>query len=98
MLTRLQVRVTPNARKDAVVACTAEEIRIKLRAPAIEGKANAALLNFLSEITGVPRPKITIRFGRKARVKVIEIEGPPGEEILSRIKAKMDEIPHVGRG
>jgi uncharacterized protein len=93
MLTRLQVRVTPNARRDAVVACTGDEVRIKLQAPAIEGKANAALLNFLSEITGVPRSKITVRFGRKARVKVIEIEGPSAQEILSRIEMKIEESP-----
>jgi uncharacterized protein len=97
MLTRLQVRVTPNARRDAVFAGTGDEIRIKLRAPATEGKANAALLDFLSEITGIPRSKITIRFGGKARVKVIEIEGPSPQEILSRIKMKIEESPNTGQ-
>jgi uncharacterized protein len=97
MLTRLQVRVTPDARKDAVVVSTSDEIRIKLRAPATEGKANAALLDFLSEITGAPRSKITIRFGGKARVKVVEIEGPSAQEILSRIKTKIEESPNTGR-
>jgi uncharacterized protein len=97
MLTRLQVRVIPNARKDAVVVCTSDEIRIKLRAPATEGKANAALLNFLSEMTGVARSKITIRFGGKARVKVVELEGLSDQEVLSRIKTKIEESPATGQ-
>ena len=44
MLTRLKVRVTPNARKNMVVSWTEDEIRLKVRAPALEGKANAALI------------------------------------------------------
>ena len=90
MLTRLKVRVTPNARKNSVVACTEDEVRLKLQAPAIEGKANAALLAFLSEITGVPRSKIRIRLGEKARIKIVELDGASAEEIWGRIKAVID--------
>jgi uncharacterized protein len=85
MLIRLKVRVTPNARKNAVVSWTEEEIRLKIKAPAVEGKANAALITYLSELTGVPRAKIQLKGGEKSRIKWIEIDGPSPDEVRDRI-------------
>ena len=89
MLIRLKVRVTPNARKNAVVSWTEDEIRLKIKAPAVEGKANAALIEYLSELTGVPRAKIQIKAGEKARIKLIEIDGPAPDEVRARIRAQV---------
>jgi uncharacterized protein (TIGR00251 family) len=86
MLTRLKVRVTANARKNSVSACTSDEIRLKIRAPAVDGKANAALVKYLSELTGTPRSKIQIKLGERGRTKVIVIDGPPPDEIWNRIR------------
>jgi uncharacterized protein len=85
MLIRLKVRVTPNARKNEVAACSGDEIRLKVKAPAVEGKANAALIEFLAELTDVPRSRIEIKAGEKARTKVVELEGPSEEEVRARI-------------
>ena len=85
MLIRLKVRVTPNARKNEVTACTGDEIRLKVKAPAVDGKANAALIEYLAELTDVPRSKIQIKAGEKARIKVVELEGPSPEEVRARI-------------
>ncbi len=90
MLIRLKVRVIPNARKNEVVSWTEDEIRLKVKAPAVEGKANAALIEYLAELTGVPRSKIQIKAGEKARVKVVELEGPSPEEVRARIMPKME--------
>jgi uncharacterized protein (TIGR00251 family) len=86
MLIRLKVRVTPNARKNEVIACSRDEIRLKVKAPAVDGKANAALIEYLAELMDVPRSRIQIRAGEKARVKVVELEGPSPEEVLTRIR------------
>jgi uncharacterized protein (TIGR00251 family) len=88
MLTRLKVRVTPNARKNAVVSWTDDELRLKVKAPAIDGKANAALIEYLSELTGAPRSKIQLLAGEKTRIKLVEIEGPAPDEVRSRIKSQ----------
>jgi uncharacterized protein YggU (UPF0235/DUF167 family) len=62
MLIRLKVRVTPNARKNEVTACNRDEIRLKVKAPAlVDGKASAALIEYLAGLTDVPRSKIQIR-------------------------------------
>jgi uncharacterized protein len=90
MLIRLKVRVIPNARKNEVAACNGDEIRLKVKAPAVDGKANAALIEYLAELTDVPRSKIQIKAGEKARIKVVELEGPSPEEVRGRIIPKMD--------
>ena len=89
MLIRLKVRVIPNARKNEIAACTGDEIRLKIKAPAVEGKANAALIEFLAELTGVPRSKIEIKAGEKARLKVIELEASSPDEIRTRLKSHL---------
>jgi hypothetical protein len=85
MLIRLKVRVTPNARKNGVVSWTEDEIRLKIKAPAVKGKANAALIEYLSELTGVPRAKIQLKSGEKSRIKLVEIDGPSPNELRDRI-------------
>ena len=90
MLIRLKVRVIPNARHNEVAGFTGDEIRLKIKAPAVEGKANAALIEYLAELTDVPRSKIQIKAGEKARIKVVELEGPSPEEVRARIVPKVD--------
>jgi uncharacterized protein len=75
MLSILKVRVTPGAKKDCVLGEVGNEIRVKLRAPALEGKANAALIEFLSRLLDHPRPSIQIKTGLTSRVKLVRIEG-----------------------
>ena len=89
MLTRLKVRVIPNAPKNTVVSWTEEELRLKIKAPAVEGKANAALIDYLSELTQVARSKIQLKVGEKARIKVVEIEGLTLDEIRDRIRTQV---------
>jgi uncharacterized protein (TIGR00251 family) len=90
MLTRLKVRVTPNARKNVVVSWTEDEIRLKIKAPAVEGEANAALIEYLSELTEVPHSKIQLKAGAKSRIKIIEIDGPAPDEVRARIRAQVE--------
>jgi uncharacterized protein len=89
MLTRLKVRVTPNARKNAVVSWTEDELRLKVNAAAVGGKANAAIIEYLSELTGAPRSKIQIKAGEKARIKLIEIDGQAPDEVRARIRGQV---------
>lgn len=81
----VSLRVTPNARKEGVERDAAGGLRIRLRAPAVEGKANAALVEFLAERLGVGRSKVLIRSGLQSRNKVVEVEGWSREEVESRL-------------
>ena len=53
-MTTLPVRIVPNAKANQVICAHGAAIKIKLRAPAVEGKANAALRSFLAEELKIP--------------------------------------------
>lgn len=64
-------------------------IKIKLRAPALEGKANAALRSFLAEELKVSERNIVLERGHKSRDKVIRIEGLNEEDVRHRLLATL---------
>jgi len=73
--------IVPNAKQEKVIGEHGAAIKIKLRAPALEGKANAALRRFLAERLQIPERKIVLEHGQKSREKLIRIEGLNAEEI-----------------
>lgn len=60
-------------------------LKIKLTAPAIENRANEALINFLSEKLDLPKKAIVIIHGLHSRNKVIGISGIEKEMALRRL-------------
>jgi uncharacterized protein (TIGR00251 family) len=74
-VTTIRVHVIPNAKIDKVLGEHGDAIKIKLRAPAIEGKANAALRRFLAEKLSIPQHAIVLERGERSRDKVIRIDG-----------------------
>ena len=81
----IQVHVIPNAKIDKVVGERGDAIKIKLRAPAVEGKANAALRSFLAEQLNISERAIVMERGKKSRDKVIRIDGLSDEDALRRL-------------
>ena len=75
VMATLLVHIVPHAKNDVVSGEHGDAIKIKLRAPAGEGKANAALMRFLAEQLQVPRHAIVLERGRTSRNKLIRIEG-----------------------
>jgi len=71
----LHFHIVPKAKINQVVGTHGAAIKIKLRAMAIEGKANAALLNFLAEQLEIAEHAIVLERGQKSREKLIRIEG-----------------------
>ena len=62
-------------------------IKIKLRAPAVEGKANAALRSFLAEELNISASRITLTRGQKSREKLICIDALNEEDVRRRLLA-----------
>jgi uncharacterized protein (TIGR00251 family) len=71
----IRVHIIPNAKIDTVVGEHGDAIKIKLRAPAVEGKANTSLRRFLAETLSVPQRAIVLEGGERSRDKVIRIDG-----------------------
>ena len=87
-MTILRVHVVANAKIDSVVGDYGDAIKIKLRAPAVEGKANAALIRFLAEQLKLPRHSIVLERGHRSCDKLIRIDGLTAEDVRMRIRAR----------
>lgn len=69
----LKLYIQPGAKRDEVMGPMKDELKIKLATPALEGRANSALIKFLSQLCQVPKSKIVLKSGEKSRHKIIEI-------------------------
>ena len=78
-----QVRVQPRASKDEVAGETGGLLKVRLRAPAVEDRANEALVEFLAELLKTSRSAVSILSGERSRVKRIEIRGVTRQQILN---------------
>lgn len=78
------LHVQPNARRTEFAGLHGDALKVRIAAPAIDNKANAALVDFLSETLGVPRPAIVIRRGVTGRRKVLEITAGP--ELVTKLE------------
>ena len=73
----LTLHIKPNARQSSIAGVYGDALKVRIAAPAVDNKANAALAEFLGETLGVPRSAIAIRSGATGRRKVVEIAGGP---------------------
>jgi uncharacterized protein (TIGR00251 family) len=74
-MTDLSVRLQPRARRDEVVGERAGAIVVRVTAPPVDGKANAALCAFVARAAGVPPSRVTIVRGQTSRDKVVRVDG-----------------------
>ncbi|HBG95153.1 MAG TPA: YggU family protein [Chromatiaceae bacterium] len=72
----LDVRVQPRARADELGEPIGDALRIRLRPPPVDGKANARLIALIAETFGVSRRHVAIVAGAHARLKHLRIESP----------------------
>ncbi len=83
----LRFHIFPNAKQNKVVDEHGAVIKIKLRAPPVEGKANAALRSFLAEELNISESRIVLARGHKSREKIIHIDGLSEEEVRDGLLA-----------
>ena len=68
----LSVRVMPNAKRSGIEGVWNDvALKIALRAPAVDGQANKALIDFLADCFNVKKRQITIVRGETSREKTI---------------------------
>jgi uncharacterized protein (TIGR00251 family) len=77
----LLVRVQPRASKDEIAGERGGALKIRLRAPAVEDRANEALVEFLAELLKTPKSAVRILSGDRSRTKRIEIRGVTRQQI-----------------
>jgi len=81
----LTLHVQPNARQSETTGTHGGALKVKIAAPAMDNRANAELVEFLSETLAIQKSAITIRHGATSRRKLVEISGGP--ELVTKIAA-----------
>ncbi len=71
----LSLKIKPNAKKNEIIIDDSGNIKIKIKAPPVDGKANKELIKFLSEIFDVPKSYIEILSGETSSIKRVKVMG-----------------------
>jgi hypothetical protein len=82
---RIAVQITPNAKKTEVIGVLEDALKLKLQAQPIEGRANEALVKYLSKVLAVPRSAVVITHGQTSKRKLIEVAGDLTPEGVERV-------------
>lgn len=75
----LSVYVQPGGAQTAWMGEFNGALKLRLAAPPVDGKANAALCTFLAKSWGVPKSAVSIVSGQTSRQKRVEITGASNE-------------------
>jgi uncharacterized protein (TIGR00251 family) len=85
MTSDLHVRLQPRARRDEVVGERAGALVVRVTAPPVDGKANAALCAFVARAVGVAPSKVSVVRGQTSRDKVVRVEGVAPDVLQSAL-------------
>jgi len=85
----ISVRVQPRASKDQIAGTIDGALKIRLTAPAVENRANEALIEFLSTLLKTPKSAVRIQSGERGRNKRVEIRGVTGQQVLDLLREQV---------
>ncbi len=81
----ISVRVHPGAPRNELVACREGVWHVKVAAPRMKGKANAELVEFLSNVLGLSKSSLAVLRGQTSPRKIVQITGLSQDEVLRRL-------------
>ena len=76
---RLALRVQPGARRSAVIGMYGDRLRVAVRAPPVDGKANAEVIKLIAGLLGLPKRAVVVCAGLSSRDKALRIDGQRAE-------------------
>lgn len=87
----LRLRVQPGAKRTAVIGTLGDQLKIAVQAPPIDGKANDALLSWLTQTLSVKRGQVSLISGQSSRDKRVSIKTMQAAQIRAALGLS-DEI------
>ncbi|MEN9628423.1 MAG: hypothetical protein RJA10_1650 [Pseudomonadota bacterium] len=84
----LQMQVVPNASRTVVAGLHDGALRVRLMAPPIDGRANAALLAWLADALGLPRRSVRLLSGDTSRRKRVALDCP-SEQVAAWLRGEL---------
>lgn len=84
---RIAVRARPGARRERVVLHDDAGLEVQVRAPAVDGRANQAVLAAIADALGLRGRAVRLVRGERARDKLVEVDLSGLDELRSRLAA-----------
>ena len=81
----MPVKVVPGSSRDAIVGWLGEALKVRVRAPAERGKANASVEKLVAEALGVPKACARIVAGRTSSRKTLDVIGLSEADVRRRL-------------
>ncbi len=69
----MSVKIIPNARQSEVVGWEGKTLKVRIAAPATEGKANKELVRFVAKICDCAPSEVEIMKGQTAKMKLLDV-------------------------
>ena len=82
---RIHLKVVPGSSRDEISGWLGDSLKVRVRAPAEGGKANAAVMKVLARGLGVPLQALEIVSGAASARKVIEVDTLSEDEVRQRL-------------
>ena len=71
----LKIKAVPNSSKNEICGLLEGSLKVKIKAPAVENKANEELVKFFAKILKLPKSAVTLKTGATSKIKSLYIEG-----------------------
>ena len=82
---RLEIKAIPNAPRSEIIGWLGDALKIKIHAPALEGRANQELCEFLAKALDLHKRSIRLLQGDASRKKLVEIDGLTRAQIIEKL-------------
>lgn len=89
--TYIEIQLRPGARRDRVLDWHAGALRVEVCAPALEDRANRALIVLMAKALGVPKGDLRLTKGGHSRRKTLHVEGHSSADLAPRLPS-LEEI------
>ncbi|MDY6851765.1 MAG: DUF167 domain-containing protein [Thermodesulfobacteriota bacterium] len=83
---RFKVRLSPRASREGMGGLHGDALKVRVKAPPVDGRANEALVRFLAKVLGVRRSSLEIVSGRTGRTKVLRVAGLSPGQVTARLE------------
>ena len=89
----LRVHLQPRAKKNEIVGIHGDSIKIRLKAPPVDGKANEEARRFLAKVLGIKRQQVILKTGTTSRSKSFLIKDVDLNTIEKKLGPMVGPLP-----
>ena len=65
----LKIKAVPNSSKNEICGLLDDALKVKIKAPAVENKANEELVKFFAKLLKIPKSSVVLKSGASSKIK-----------------------------